>query len=94
VQRVQGRGPIIRLDGADLRGANLSDANLSGAVLFDANLGEVHLSNADLSGANLSGAILRYTDLSDIRLLGHVSELEELAKTLEGASMPDGSKHP
>jgi hypothetical protein len=39
VQRVEGRGPIIRLNGADLRGANLNDANLSGAVLFDANLG-------------------------------------------------------
>jgi hypothetical protein len=94
VQRVDGRGPIIRLDGADLRGANLSDANLSGAVLFNANLSEVNLSNADLSGAELRGAILHNADLSDIRLLGNVTELEELAKTLEGATMPDGSKHP
>jgi uncharacterized protein YjbI with pentapeptide repeats len=63
VQRVDGRGPIIRLDGADLRGANMNDANLSGAVLFDANLSEVHLSNANLSGADLHGAHLRGADL-------------------------------
>jgi hypothetical protein len=41
VQRVEGTGPIIRLGGADLRGAKLSRIDLLGA---------------DLSAANLTGA--------------------------------------
>src|SRR5215208_4870138 len=132
VQRVEGRGPIIRLSGAnlsgavlrgyadlgdlssgslsrlnnlsgaDLSGANLSKANLRGADLSDANLspwvyfhglaivggGRTDLSNANLSGADFSGANLSKAN--------GVSEekLEEQAKTLKGATMPDGSEHP
>jgi uncharacterized protein YjbI with pentapeptide repeats len=42
IQRVEGRGPIIRLTGANLRDADLHFADLSGA----------DLSNADLSRVN------------------------------------------
>jgi len=38
IQGVEGRGPIIRLSGADLSSANLSGANLSDADLRDADL--------------------------------------------------------
>jgi uncharacterized protein YjbI with pentapeptide repeats len=55
------------------------------------------LSEADLSGANLSGADLSGADLSGADLSGAQGvteeELEEQAKTLEGATMPKGSIH-
>jgi uncharacterized protein YjbI with pentapeptide repeats len=60
VQRLEGRQPIIRLNHADLRDANLSGANLSGA----------NLSSAWLNYANLSGAWLNYADLRDADLRG------------------------
>jgi uncharacterized protein YjbI with pentapeptide repeats len=90
------------LGGADLRGANLSAANLSAANLNLANLSgadlrEAYLSNAflsevDLSGADLRGANLSGADLSEAK--GTTKEQLEQAKSLEGATMPDGSKHP
>jgi uncharacterized protein YjbI with pentapeptide repeats len=72
--------------GADLRGANLSKIKLSQAILGKANLSEANLSRAllveaDLFGANLDGANLAQSNLSK-------------AKSLKGATMPDGSKHP
>jgi len=96
------------LRGADLRGANLwrsyfREANLSDANLSDASLQGVNLSNANLSGANLSGADLSYgANLSGANLSGAdlrpafgvtEEQLEEQTKKLEGATMPDGSKH-
>jgi uncharacterized protein YjbI with pentapeptide repeats len=76
------------LDGANLSGAGLSDAGLSDAVLSDAHLVGADLSDADLSGADLSGA-----DLSGAE--GITKErLEAQAKTVEGATMPDGQKIP
>jgi hypothetical protein len=77
-------------------------ANLSGAVLREADLREVDLSGADLSGAKLSGAKLSGAVLSDVDLSGADlsgvqgvtnEELEQQAESLEGATMPDGSKH-
>jgi uncharacterized protein YjbI with pentapeptide repeats len=65
------------LVGANLSGAYLIDTNLSGAYLFDTNL-----KDTNLSGANLSGA----TGVTE-------EQLEEQAKLLEGATMPDGSIH-
>ena len=69
------------LSGADLSGANLSGANLSGADLRETYLVETNLSDTDLSGANLRDA----RGVTDKQLLQ--------AKTLEGATMPDGSIH-
>jgi Pentapeptide repeats (8 copies) len=61
----------------DLTGANLSEANL-----FRADLG-----GADLSYANLRGANLRWAgDITN-------EELDQQAKSLEGATMPNGQKY-
>ncbi len=89
------------LSGAALSGINLSKANLSGAYLGGANL-----SGAKFSGAQFYGAFLPVADLADAELMGvnlsranlsgaHVTpEQLNTAKSLEGATMPDGSKHP
>ena len=65
----------------DLTGANLSKADLSKANLSGADLSDADLSDADLSRANLSGATVTNEQLAG-------------AKSLQGATMPDGSKHP
>ena len=89
------------MEGADLSGANLADVDLSnaeelwkkgtfmrerGAGLGDADLSGANLTGADLDSANLSGANLKDTHVTDERL----AECE----SLEGATMPDGTKHP
>lgn len=71
------------LDGANLSGANLSDALLNGAEMRGANLSKANFSKANLSGANLEGVKNITTE-----------ELEKQAKSLKGATMPDGSIHP
>jgi uncharacterized protein YjbI with pentapeptide repeats len=93
------------LDLANLRGANLTDANLdstsliradlSGALLTGANLTGTNLHKAKLNGANLSGV-----DLSTVILQGAepiddaaVQAQLEQAKSLEGATMPNGQKY-
>jgi uncharacterized protein YjbI with pentapeptide repeats len=91
------------LNDANLIGSSLNDANLSGAYLSGANIGDgselidTNLSNAELVDANLIGAFLIDANLSGANLSGAtgVSEeqLEEQAKLLEGAIMPDGSIH-
>jgi uncharacterized protein YjbI with pentapeptide repeats len=65
------------LAGTDLSGAVLAKANLSGAVLAKANLSGAVLANANLSGAE---------GITN-------EELEQQAKTLEGATMPNGQKY-
>jgi hypothetical protein len=61
----------------------LRDANLRNANLRDANLIFAALSDADLSRADLTGA-------------GGASKenLAQQADSVEGATRPDGSKHP
>jgi hypothetical protein len=96
--------PYAKLNGANLRGAYLrgdpdqsgDDADLSDADLSDANLSEAdlsydNLSSANLQGANLTDAVLRGTNLSNAKV---TSEQLAQAKSLEGATMPDGSRHP
>jgi len=53
------------------------------------------LTDADLSGANLSGADLSNAHLGGANLKGANITEEQLAmcKSLEGATMPDGSIH-
>ena len=65
---------------ADLERVDLSDANLSGAELVGLDLTDTNLSGADLSGANLSEATVNEEQLDTVF-------------SLEGATMPDGSKH-
>jgi hypothetical protein len=88
VQRVEGRAPIIHLSFADLSGAPLFGADLRGANLY----------RADLRGANLSDAVLSEADLWQADLSGAEGvtneKLEQQAKTLNGATMPDGTVLP
>jgi uncharacterized protein YjbI with pentapeptide repeats len=97
VQRVDGRDPIIALNGADLDGVNLGDpspylvdlkADLSGADLGVADLRKayllgVNLAEANLRGANLSEADLSFATLSDTNL--HLATLSKA--NLEGANL-------
>jgi uncharacterized protein YjbI with pentapeptide repeats len=136
VQKVEGSEPIISLEGASLRGADLSDAGPSAPTLSEqseqfqaaqealeeagasprearagaryaiqessafqvgADLSGADLSDADLSGANLRGASLSGANLSGANLRdarGVTDEQLDQAASLEGATMPDGSKHP
>jgi uncharacterized protein YjbI with pentapeptide repeats len=66
----------------------LECTNLIGAKLIRANLSKARLNGVVLSGADLSGANLK--DVKDIT----TEELEKQAKSLKGATMPDGSKYP
>jgi uncharacterized protein YjbI with pentapeptide repeats len=83
---------------ADLSKATLSEADLSRADLSRADLSGQDLSNKDLSGATLSGAYLNEATLSGAILKGAIGipieELEKQARSLQGATLPDGSKHP
>ena len=82
---INAHAPIIWLGSPDLQysAADLSGAYLRGAFLRGAILGGANLNGANLFGANLSGA----TGVTE-------EQLEEQAKTLKGATMPNGSTHP
>jgi flagellar basal body-associated protein FliL len=85
----------VDLAGSYLSGADLSRANLSGASLVDALLQSQD--DLNLSGANLNGASLTNADLSGANLHGAKGVAEEQlaeCRSLKGATMPDGSKHP
>ena len=72
-------GVAIMLE-ANLSGANLRRTYLTGAALTEANL-----SRADLSAAALTEAVLGRAKVT--------SEQLDSARSLEGATMPDGSAH-
>lgn len=94
--------------GANLSEADLSEANMTGTTLFMANLHlaklfgaelrKASLSKADLSEANLQGTDLSGVELTEANLEGAtgitIEELEKKARSLKGATMPDGSIHP
>jgi uncharacterized protein YjbI with pentapeptide repeats len=82
---------LAYLIGADLSGADLSGANLLGADLDDANLDDANLYRADLSGANLYHADLSSANLGGAR--GVTDDQLAEAKSLEGATMPNGQKY-
>ncbi len=102
---IEAHNAFIDLSEANLSGANLSmaklfeaklfGANLSGADLTGAHLFAANLSGADLKYANLSGADLKYAYLSGADLTEAKVTDEQLsqAATLEGTTMPDGTKH-
>jgi hypothetical protein len=100
------RATVIRLGGANLSFANLSFANLKGADLRHTNLIGADLRAADLSEAGLSHtflseADLRWTDLKGADLTwAHLINAKVnkehillVAKSLEGATMPDGQMY-
>jgi len=72
---------VVSLKNADLRVVKWGQASLSEANLSGADLVLAKLSGADLSGADLSKATVTEEQLKK-------------AKSLESATMPDGSKHP
>jgi uncharacterized protein YjbI with pentapeptide repeats len=74
------------LEGADLQNADLSHANLSKSRLVRANLEGV-----DLKDANLEGADLRHATLNSRFRMSGIVQLSE-ARSLEGATMPNGQK--
>ncbi len=79
---------VIGPTGANLKRAVLREADLSSAIMNDVILIEADLSGAKLSDADLSGANLK--DATGIT----IEELEKQAKSLKGATMPDGSIRP
>lgn len=84
------------LQGADLSGADLRMATLGGANLQMATLNEANLRGVNLDGVNLRGARLVGADLTGANLRGSLNttpaQLAQ-AKSLKGATMPDGTKH-
>jgi uncharacterized protein YjbI with pentapeptide repeats len=76
---------------ADLSGAYLIEADLIRADLSGANLSNTWLRHANLSEANLSNARLRHANLSSAT--GLTDEQIAAARTLEGATMPNGKKY-
>jgi uncharacterized protein YjbI with pentapeptide repeats len=74
----EGRSSIRLLAGVDLQGAHL---------------GGIDLDSTDLNGTNLSDADLSKANLSDARGITE-EQLEKQTENLEGAIMPDESKHP
>ena len=93
--------PVLNLLGAnlikaDLGGANLRGANLDAANLFVARLSMANLRGASLQGASLGGPDLLAADLSRADLFGSydcTAEQLTAARTLEGATMPNGQKY-
>jgi uncharacterized protein YjbI with pentapeptide repeats len=90
----------VNLAYANLEGANLQSepgANLYNAKLLNANLKNANLRGADLSNADFTGAILDGVDLANANLSGAQSNSGvpdfSKAKSLSGATMPDGSRH-
>ena len=73
---------------------------MSGTRLFWANLSDADLSDADLSGAEVVGLEFSIVKLMKPNLnlkdpyVIVIEELEKQAKSLKGATMPDGTKHP
>jgi uncharacterized protein YjbI with pentapeptide repeats len=84
------------MSGAILTKAALIETDLRGAYMPGANLTEAELIEADLHGAylpgaDLSGAILTRADLSGI--IDWTEEQLLQARSLEGATMPNGQKY-
>ena len=75
---------------ASLRWADLGGADLGGADLRRANLREADLQRADLGGAHLYWADLREADLSGANV--NQEQLAQ-ARSLKGATLPDGTVH-
>ncbi|AUT02351.1 hypothetical protein CLI64_19235 [Nostoc sp. CENA543] len=59
----------VRLDSANLKGANLKQADLTGAILNSANLQGANLKQADLTGAILNSANLQGANLKRAKLI-------------------------
>jgi uncharacterized protein YjbI with pentapeptide repeats len=65
---IQGKTPVISLNGAYLKKAKLEDVNLENAKLEDAHLEEANLKKANLANANLGKADFEKANLEDAKL--------------------------
>jgi hypothetical protein len=65
---IEKRSPVISLDGADLKDAELADLNLSSADLKRADLRGANLRGASLIRSDLEAADLRRADLTEANL--------------------------
>lgn len=95
----------VDLTGADLTGADLTGADMRGANLTNAKLRDAHLWNVKLDAYVYENDYdelseiptkLHNTDLANAHLTGATGitneALEQQARSLEGATMPDGSE--
>lgn len=78
------------LNDADLSGADLTGADLAGASLIGANLSSAWLLGANLRGAELDGVDLSHANLSSAQV---IPDQLSKAASLEGAILPDGTRH-
>lgn len=93
----QAQLPNSDLQEADLRDAKLIEVSLNVAVLNGADLTNAKLMRANLTYAELIGADLTEADLTNANLrgaTGTTTEQLDKAKSLQDATMPDGSRHP
>jgi uncharacterized protein YjbI with pentapeptide repeats len=83
-------------DEANLGGANLEEAKLREVDLSGANLHGANLTKADLTNADLSDADLSWANLTETILNGTIITKEQMSivKSLQGATMPNGSIQP
>ena len=92
----------LRLDQANLRGADLSHTDLSsnsdsrGTTFTGAELQDVNFRGADLAGADFTGAKLDRADftganLSEATLSGNLTECEFRGTTMNGATLSDAT---
>jgi uncharacterized protein YjbI with pentapeptide repeats len=79
---------LLRREATNLTEANLSHAALQGADLSSAVLQNANLTNAVLTDATLTDAYLSDANLTDAK--GWTTEQLSAARSLEGATMPDG----
>ena len=78
-------------NGTHLNSADLSNADLMNTDLTRADVRGAYLTGADLRLADLTGADLRFADLSKATVTP--VQLDQ-ALSLQGTTLPDGSKHP
>jgi uncharacterized protein YjbI with pentapeptide repeats len=75
----------------------LSSTDLEGAIMSGANLRKADLSGANLNGAELGGAKLEQADLTktDLEKVEGITaqSLHQQARSLAGATMPNGQKY-
>jgi uncharacterized protein YjbI with pentapeptide repeats len=82
---------LAKLGWANLTRADLTGADLRGADLHEALLALADLRGADLTGADLRGAFLLGADLGEATVTNE--QLNE-ARSLAGATLPDGTRLP
>jgi hypothetical protein len=85
----------VRLDHANLSGANLEGTDSGGAILSHADLSGARLGTTEplaINRADLHEADLSHADLT--KAVGWTQGQLDSSKSLEGATMPDGSTHP